>query len=83
MSSITSDNRDYVDSIAPSSPGNSENGSLLKRLHETIIVQQDQICQASRALAYCRQNEHFRASREEVKALKFSELDNMDFEISH
>ena len=40
--------------------------AYLRRLHERIIVQQDQICQASRALAFCRQNDHFRGGREEV-----------------
>lgn len=38
----------------------------LKRLHDMIVVQQDQICQASRALAFCRQNDQFRGGREEV-----------------
>lgn len=42
------------------------NEVTLKRLHEAIIIQQDQICQASRALAFCQQNENFKGSREEV-----------------
>lgn len=42
------------------------NDANLKRLHEQMIVQQDQILQASRALLQCRQNEHFRGSHEEV-----------------
>lgn len=41
----------------------------LKRLHEQMIVQQDQILQATRALSQCRQNEHFRGSHEEVKKI--------------
>uniref|UniRef100_A0A914KHF2 PH domain-containing protein n=1 Tax=Meloidogyne incognita TaxID=6306 RepID=A0A914KHF2_MELIC len=40
----------------------------LKRLHDMIVVQQDQICQASRALAFCRQNDQFRGGREEIDA---------------
>ncbi|CAK5084611.1 unnamed protein product [Meloidogyne enterolobii] len=40
----------------------------VKRLHDMIVVQQDQICQASRALAFCRQNDQFRGGREEIDA---------------
>ncbi|KAI1728952.1 cell division protein anillin domain-containing protein [Ditylenchus destructor] len=44
--------------------------SKLKRLGDTLIVQQDHISQATRALLFCRQNDNFRGSREEADALK-------------
>uniref|UniRef100_A0A0N5BIE7 PH domain-containing protein n=1 Tax=Strongyloides papillosus TaxID=174720 RepID=A0A0N5BIE7_STREA len=42
--------------------------ATMKELQDGIRVQQDQIAQASRAISYCRQNNTFKGSREEVDA---------------
>uniref|UniRef100_A0A0K0F5G1 Anillin-like protein 1 (inferred by orthology to a C. elegans protein) n=1 Tax=Strongyloides venezuelensis TaxID=75913 RepID=A0A0K0F5G1_STRVS len=40
----------------------------IKKLEEGIRVQHDQIAQASRAILYCRENDLFKGSREEIDA---------------
>uniref|UniRef100_A0A0N5BIE0 PH domain-containing protein n=1 Tax=Strongyloides papillosus TaxID=174720 RepID=A0A0N5BIE0_STREA len=40
----------------------------IKKLQEGIRVQHDQIAQASRAILYCRENDLFKGSREEIDA---------------
>uniref|UniRef100_A0A0K0DTK8 PH domain-containing protein n=1 Tax=Strongyloides stercoralis TaxID=6248 RepID=A0A0K0DTK8_STRER len=41
---------------------------MIRKLKESIRVQQDQIAQASRAILYCNENDNFKGSREEVDA---------------
>jgi hypothetical protein len=71
--SVNGSGKDQADSVTGTTltVEQQQQEALMKRLHEMIIVQQDQICQASRALSFCRSNDHFRGGQEEVYSFHF------------